>query len=309
MTQIARAIQPPPRTGTKSNLGSLVSPDARPPELDALEGEKLAADPTLSQNAGDALARAVLVQSQGLTSLVLQIASAHSDPMSDLAAWTSAGTRGASARARLQMELAAHRGSFFNAVMQSISSRNNSYQLTPRVCRGTPSARCQWCEAPRTFWGVRQMQTAEPVAISGDCRSSTTMMAQNFPAATDGLALLAVTIEQVSLDGGRMELATLLCLHEDPPSSIFMPTVKVGPLHPLGGQKVVDMCLGVFEGAGGDQFKPHRELSTGKPASDNSSGAPHSKSRREAESKVGKEERKRKGRKPTRRRMPSRHQR
>ena len=48
------------------------------------------------------------------------------------------------------------------------------------------------------------------------------MMAQNCPAAMDGLALRAVTIEQASLDGGRMELATLLCLQEDPPSLIFV---------------------------------------------------------------------------------------
>ena len=33
----------------------------------------------------------------------------------------SSGTRGASARARLQMELAAHKGSFCEAVMQSMS--------------------------------------------------------------------------------------------------------------------------------------------------------------------------------------------
>ena len=37
------------------------------------------------------------------------------------------------------------------------------------------------------------------------------MMAQNYPAAMDGLALLAVTIEQASLDRGRMELARRHC--------------------------------------------------------------------------------------------------
>ena len=85
--------------------------------------EKLAADPTSSQISGDALTRAVLVQSQALTTLVQQIASAHSDPMADLAVTSAGGTRGASARAKLQMELASHWGTFFQAVLQSMSRR------------------------------------------------------------------------------------------------------------------------------------------------------------------------------------------
>ena len=191
------------------------------------------------------------------------------------------------------MELAAHRGSFFNAVMQSISSR-----ITPT---SSPNVSAEEL-LQRGVSGVRHL---ERFGEYGRCRQLNQlqfqvmsvfdyMMAQNFPAATDGLALLAVTIEQVSLDGGRMELTTLLCLQEDPPSSIFMPTVK-GGLCTIGGPKVVDMCLGVFEGAGGDQFKPHRELSTGKPASDNSSGAPHSKAGAKPKAKWGKKKGKGKG--------------
>ena len=48
------------------------------------------------------------------------------------------------------------------------------------------------------------------------------LMAGQHAAAMDTMALLAVTIEQSYLDGGRMDLATLLCLHEDPPASIFV---------------------------------------------------------------------------------------
>ena len=97
---LAKAIQPPPRTATRSNLGLLTSPgEDQPLDLAALEDEKLAADPISSQTSGDALARAVLVQSQVLTTLVQQIASAHSDPMADLTGVAGAGwTRGASAR-------------------------------------------------------------------------------------------------------------------------------------------------------------------------------------------------------------------
>ena len=122
--QLAKAIQPPPQTSMQSSHASLVLPgDLKPLELEALENEKLAADPTPPQISGDALTRAVLVQSQALTTLVQLIASAHSDPMTDLAVTSAGGTRGASARAKLQMELASHRGTFFQAVLQSMSRR------------------------------------------------------------------------------------------------------------------------------------------------------------------------------------------
>ena len=47
------------------------------------------------------------------------------------------------------------------------------------------------------------------------------MLEDNIPAAKDALALLAVAIDQSCLDGGRMDLATLLTLQEDPPIAIF----------------------------------------------------------------------------------------
>jgi hypothetical protein len=74
------------------------------------------------------------------------------------------------------------------------------------------------------------------------------LMAENIPAAMDGVALLAVTLEQASLDGGRMELATLLCLQEDPPSSIFMQrqlasTSRAKSFAPLADQRWVTCAL------------------------------------------------------------------
>lgn len=44
----------------------------------------------------------------------------------------------------------------------------------------------------------------------------------NMGAARDATALLAVCIDQAVLDGGRFDLAALLTLQEDPPSSIFI---------------------------------------------------------------------------------------
>ena len=43
----------------------------------------------------------------------------------------------------------------------------------------------------------------------------------NLPAARDATALLAVTLDQAALDNGRFDLANLLCLQEDPPSTVF----------------------------------------------------------------------------------------
>ena len=45
-------------------------------------------------------------------------------------------------------------------------------------------------------------------------------MAENIPAARDATALLAVTLEQGLMDNGRLDIASLLCLQEEPPSSV-----------------------------------------------------------------------------------------
>ena len=73
------------------------------------------------------------------------------------------------------------------------------------------------------------------------------LMAENIPAAMDGVALLALTLEQASLDGGRMELATLW-LQENPPSSIFMQrqlasTTRAKSFAPLADQRWVTCAL------------------------------------------------------------------
>jgi hypothetical protein len=70
------------------------------------------------------------------------------------------------------------------------------------------------------------------------------MMAGQMDAAMDAVALLAVTIEQACLDGGRMDLATLLCLQEDAPASIFinrqmMSTSRTRAFAPLADQRWV----------------------------------------------------------------------
>ena len=78
----------------------------------------------LPSSSNDHLAQAVLAQSKALTALVSQIASQGSDPMLELGAvGFGAGTRGAQGRAKLQAELSAQRGTFFNAVLSAMARR------------------------------------------------------------------------------------------------------------------------------------------------------------------------------------------
>lgn len=44
---------------------------------------------------------------------------------------------------------------------------------------------------------------------------------ENIQACRDTVALLAVMLEQAVLDGGRLDLAQILTLSDDPPTSIF----------------------------------------------------------------------------------------
>ena len=74
------------------------------------------------------------------------------------------------------------------------------------------------------------------------------LMADNIPAAKDTLALMVVAIEQMNLDGGRSDLATLLCLQEDPPSSIFVnrhlsTTSRARAFAPLADQRWITCAL------------------------------------------------------------------
>jgi len=76
-------------------------------------------------------------------------------------------------------------------------------------------------------------------------------------AARDALALLAAAIEQSCLDGGHMDLATLLTLQEDPPSSIFQnrqlsSTSRSRSFAPLADQRWVTCSLAFLERDGGD---------------------------------------------------------
>ena len=246
---VMKALGPPPRTATRPNLGMLASPlDARPDELQALELEKRVEPLVSGQTSDGVLAQAILAQSQALTSLVNQIAQAQTDPMSDLSGSSStSSTRGAAGRAKLQQELAMQKGTYFKQVMMAMS-RRMAPTSTPEVSaqqlldRGVSGVR--YLERFGGYGKNRELGQLQYQVMS----IFDHMMAGNTLAAMDGIALLAVTIDQANLDGGRMELATLLCLQEDPPSALFVNrhltvTSRARAFTPLADQRWITCAL------------------------------------------------------------------
>ena len=245
---LARTLQSPPRTLHQPIPGTLASGAVGPrqAELQALAEEKVVLS-TGSVPRDDALAQAVFAQSQALTHLVAQIASAQGDPMSDLTSGTSAGSKGAAGRAKLQAELAAQKGTFFKAVVQSMARRMSPTASTEGSYQELLDKGISGVRYLERFGGysrqreLGQLQFQVMTALDF-------MMAGRTEAAMDTIALLAVSIEQAALDQGRMDLATLLCLQEDPPASIFTnralsSTSRARSFAPLADQRWVTVAL------------------------------------------------------------------
>ena len=131
---MAAQIQTPPRTQTAKNLGLLRSPAiTQPGHLLELEKEKSG---SVDLVPADALAKAVLTQSEALSQLVSQIAQSSQDPVVDLGGVASSGTRGSAGRARL----ASQKGLFFQSVLQSMARR-----MSPTVpVDGSPDQFVTW---------------------------------------------------------------------------------------------------------------------------------------------------------------------
>ena len=250
--QLANSVGRPPRTTTRPALGILaVAEDltSKPLDLLGLEEEKPLDLQAESFQHNNALAAAVLQQSRTLTALVAQIAGAQNDPMSDLtmASSSTSGTKGTLGRARLQAELSAHKGTFFNSVMQAISRRmapTSPIDLTPEVLASRGISGLKYLER---FGGYsRQRELGQ---LQYQVMTAMDFLAEgNVLAAKDTIALLAVTIEQACLDGGKMDLACLLCLQEDPPISIFQnralsTTSRSRAFAPLADQKWITVAL------------------------------------------------------------------
>eukprot|EP00435_Cladocopium_sp_Y103_P053894 s978_g17.t1 len=105
---------PPPR-------GSVPQPKAGHVKFSQAEVEDLSSD--FPQDSND-LGKAMLEQSRALTLLVSQLTANSTDPFSDLSASSSSlSSKGSMGRAKLQNELAAHKGIFFSSVIQSMARR------------------------------------------------------------------------------------------------------------------------------------------------------------------------------------------
>ena len=82
-------------------------------------------------------AQAMLAQSQALTALVAQIANGSGDPFHDLGTTSgSLSPKGSTGQARLQAELAAHRGTFFTSILQSMSTSGETWWRTVGMTGG-----------------------------------------------------------------------------------------------------------------------------------------------------------------------------
>lgn len=260
-------IQTPPRTVQRQSPGLLRSPTlAQPQELLELEKEKpLSAESVPNET----LAQAVLAQSNALNSLVAQIAQSSSDPLVDLGGVAGGGTRGSAGRARLQAELASQKGLFFQSVLQSMARRmsptvsveGSPQQLMDRGICGTRYIERFGGYAKHRDLGMLQHQVMCIMDF---------LQTENLPAARDAAALLCVTLEQAVLDGGRFDLASILCLQDDLPSSIFV-NRQAGTLSrsrsfaPLADQRWITTALAYLKELDAIQVK--RQELTGQKAS------------------------------------------
>ena len=211
---MARELQTPPVRRGASRLEDLAMTGlAQPPEVRSLELEKADLN-------SPSLAAAMMAQSTAITTLISQLAAGHTDPMAELALTGIGGSRGASGRAKLQNDLALQKGIFFESVMRSMSRRmyptlpaTMSYQemMKQGICGTKYLERFGGYGRCRDL-GVIQFQVMQCMDF---------LQMENMDGARDCLSLLAVMLEQASLDGGRLDLGQILTLAEDPPASIF----------------------------------------------------------------------------------------
>ena len=247
VSSLAKDLKPPPRTVAEGGLGILTPQrHSGPVGLKELEMEK----PDLVQNSGQSpdLAAAVLAQSQALTALVSQISSVSSDPMGDLAGSSlGTSTKGAVGRAKLQAELAQQRGTFYTSVLQSMARRMNPSLPTdtdPAVCFQRGVSGVKYLERFGGYARQRELGMLQFQVMS----IFDHLLVDNIGAARDGVALLAVTLEQMAMDNGRMDVAAVLSLQEDVPSSIFtnrqtLSTSRSRAFAPLAEQRRITTTL------------------------------------------------------------------
>ena len=194
------------------------------------------------------LSQAVLEQSKALTALVAQLAGTSGDLLSDSSgSVVGLSARGASQRAKMQEELASDKGVFFAAVLQNMAKR-----MAPASSLGAEPAELlqqgvclsRYWERFGGFAGQRDLGAiAHTLAHAMDA-----LQAGRMNQVSDHLALLAVCVEQMSMDGGRAELGYQLTWLEEPPASMFTARSSKSAMHtrafaPLASQRWVAIVL------------------------------------------------------------------
>lgn len=149
-----------------------------------------------------------LTKSQALSTLVQQMASG--DLGLDISGSLGMSVKGAQGRARLQQELALHRGTF-NAIYSSMARRTQPSQpadMSPMELGRRGVVASHYVERFGGYGRSRDLgHIMWQIALILDHLQN-----ENFGAAKDGTALLAVCLEQAALDSGRMDIGLLLAL-------------------------------------------------------------------------------------------------
>ena len=133
----------------------------------------------------------------------------------------SSSTRRALGRAKLQQELAAHRGTFFNSVVMSMARRMSPTMQADQPHGELLAAGISGVRYLERFGGYGRQRELGILQFN-IMTAVDFLIAGNIEAAKDSIALTAVMVEQASMDHGRFDLAQVLTFQEDPPSSIFM---------------------------------------------------------------------------------------
>ena len=146
------------------------------------------------ENSG--IAQAMLEQLKALTLLASQLAANWSDPLTDMSGVTGTlSSKGAAGREKLQAELAAHKGTFFLSVMQSMARRMQPGQLAETDMATLRTRGITATQSLERFGGFGRTRDLGfilwQVAL---CMNF--LQEENFQAAKDVVSLLFVCLEQ-----------------------------------------------------------------------------------------------------------------
>ena len=224
----AKLMATPPAAGFAKMMGSPTP--AMPmrglgrspvPDLDAQMTVQEQAEEA-GEVAGDPLALAVLEQSKALTNLVAQM-SQGGDPLLDGnqgLGLSSTSTKGAMGREKMQLDLANRSGGFLLSVLQNAYRRLKPASRTPSSLQELADSDFSMVQHLERFGGyaaTRELGTIQyALSFIIDCA-----LREDLRGVQEHAALLAVSLEQASLDSGRWDLAGQLLLLEEPSAQVW----------------------------------------------------------------------------------------